>query len=78
MKSVVLNGKKLKEGTGFTVKYKNNTKPGTATVTVTGKGNYKGSAKATFKIAKASKKSTTSSSVKAQSTQGSGLAAAKI
>ncbi len=44
-------GKKtLKQGTDYTVSYKNNVKPGTATVTVTGKGDYTGSAKATFRI----------------------------
>ena len=36
--------------TDYTVTYKNNTKVGTATVTVKGKGNYTGSRKATFKI----------------------------
>ncbi|MDY4516110.1 MAG: hypothetical protein SPD93_06390 [Lachnospiraceae bacterium] len=44
-------GKKtLKIGTDFTVKYSSNTNPGTATVTVTGKGKYTGSVKKTFKI----------------------------
>lgn len=47
---VVLNGKTLKAETDYTVAYKNNVKPGTATVTVTGKGCYSGSASATFKI----------------------------
>lgn len=35
-------GTKLVKGTDYTVKYANNKKIGTATVTVTGKGNYKG------------------------------------
>ncbi len=44
-------GKKtLKAGTDFTYSYKNNTKAGTATVMATGKGNYTGSVKTTFKI----------------------------
>ena len=47
---VVLNKKTLKKGTDYTVTYKNNKAIGTATVTVTGKGNYTGKAKATFKI----------------------------
>ena len=34
----------------YTVAYSNNTDPGTATVTVTGKGNYTGTATATFQI----------------------------
>ena len=40
----------LKNGTDFTVSYKNNTEPGTATLKVTGKGNYSGSVSKTFKI----------------------------
>ena len=39
---VKLNGKTLKKGTDYTVSYKNNTKVGTATVTITGKGDYSG------------------------------------
>ena len=41
---------KLKQGTDYTVSYKNNVKPGKATVTVKGKGNYTGSAKVSFAI----------------------------
>ncbi|MBQ1391402.1 MAG: cell wall-binding repeat-containing protein, partial [Firmicutes bacterium] len=44
--------KTLKAGTDYTVKYTNNVNPGTATVTITGKGNFKGSVKKTFKITK--------------------------
>lgn len=40
----------LKKGTDYTVSYKNNIKTGTATVTVTGKGNYTGTLSAKFKI----------------------------
>jgi subtilisin family serine protease len=40
----------LVSGTDYSVSYKNNTAPGTATVTVTGKGNYTGQCKATFTI----------------------------
>ena len=50
-KPVVKLGKKtLKEGKDYTVSYKNNKAIGTATVTIKGKGAYKGSVKATFKI----------------------------
>lgn len=48
--TVKLNGKTLKNGTDYTVSYKNNTKVGTATVTITGKGNYTGTITKTFKI----------------------------
>lgn len=40
----------LAAGTDYTVSYKNNTNAGTATLTVTGKGNYSGTKNATFKI----------------------------
>lgn len=42
--------KKLVNGTDYTVSYKNNTNIGTATVTITGKGNYTGTKTLTFKI----------------------------
>lgn len=42
--------KKLVSGTDYTVTYKNNTKPGKATATITGKGNYTGTKTLTFKI----------------------------
>lgn len=48
--AVKVGGRTLKNGTDFTVSYKNNTEPGTATLSVTGKGNYSGSASKTFKI----------------------------
>ncbi len=42
--------KMLNEGTDYTVKYASNTKAGTASVTVTGKGNYIGSVTKTYAI----------------------------
>ena len=45
-----VTGKALTLNTDYTVSYKNNKNVGTATVTVTGQGNYKGSATATFSI----------------------------
>ena len=47
------NGIKLVENTDYTVEYKNNLNPGTAAVTITGKGNFKGTAEKTFTINKA-------------------------
>ena len=44
------NGNKLVKGTDYTVSYSNNTNVGTAAITVTGKGNYKGTLKKTFKV----------------------------
>ncbi len=49
--TVTLNGKTLKQGTDYTATYANNVNAGNATVTVTFKGNYSGTAKGTFKIA---------------------------
>ncbi len=50
--TVTLNGKKLKKGTDYTVSYANNTKAGsTASVIITGKGNYVGTAIQNFEIA---------------------------
>lgn len=47
----VEGGRLLAPGADYTVKYKDNTKPGLATVTVTGKGNYEGKdAERTFTI----------------------------
>ena len=47
---VKLGSKTLKSGTDYTLSYKSNKAVGTATVTITGKGAYTGTAKATFKI----------------------------
>ena len=43
-------GIKLKKGTDYTLKYKDNKKRGTATITVKGKGNFKGSKTIMFNI----------------------------
>ena len=58
--TVKLNGKTLKNSTDYTVSYSNNTKVGTATVKITGKGNYTGSVSKTFKIKNNIKKATVS------------------
>lgn len=50
----------LKEGTDFTYDYSNNTAQGTATVTITGKGNYTGTVTKDFKIVAAPGKITIS------------------
>ena len=57
---VKLNGKTLKNGTDYTVSYSNNTKVGTAKVTITGKGNYTGSVSKTYSIKNNFKKATVS------------------
>lgn len=47
---VTVNGRILKLNTDFTLSFSNNSKPGTAAVTVKGKGNYSGTVKKTFII----------------------------
>lgn len=50
-KVIVKNGgKTLTKGTDYTVSYKNNVKPGKATITITGKGNYTGKKTVYFNI----------------------------
>lgn len=48
--AITYGGSSLKAGQDYVVSYKNNTKIGTATVTVEGKGNYTGERSVTFKI----------------------------
>ena len=48
--TVVLDGKTLVKGTDYDVEYTGNTAAGNATVTVTGKGNYAGTATGSFTI----------------------------
>ena len=45
-------GKRLVKDTDYILAYANNTEPGTATITVTGKGDYKGEKTCTFQIVK--------------------------
>ena len=58
----------LKDGTHYTVSYKNNTNAGTASAVITGKGNYTGSVIRTFTINKAANAVTASNFVKIYST----------
>lgn len=48
--TVTMGGGALTEGTDYTVSYSGNTRPGTATVTVTGTGNYTGTVSRNFTI----------------------------
>jgi hypothetical protein len=48
--TVKVDGAVLRQGTDYTVKTVNNTKVGTATLTVTGKGGYSGKRSVTFKV----------------------------
>lgn len=57
---VILDGKKLKESTDYSVEYTDNYKVGTAKVSVTFRGNYKGSVETTFEIKGSLNKATVS------------------
>ena len=48
--TIKVSGRTLVSGTDYKLSYTNNTKPGTATVTIRGIGNYSGTRKVTFKI----------------------------
>lgn len=56
--------KTLKNGTDYTVSYKNNKNAGTATIVITGKGSYEGTITKTFKINKAKNPITVKTTVK--------------
>ena len=65
--TVKVSGKKLKAGTDYTIEFANNTKAGTAKVTVKGKGNYTGKTQSKFTINRAKNtitKVTSSKSIK--------------
>ena len=56
--TVVYGKTKLKRGTDYSLKFRNNLYAGKASVTITGKGKYRGSVKRTFRIFKAAQKLT--------------------
>lgn len=58
-------GKTLKSGTDYTLKYSSNTNIGTAKITITGKGNYKGTVTKSFKIVPQNQKITVKADKKA-------------
>lgn len=68
---VKLGKKTLKQGTDYTVSYKNNKNIGKATVTIKGKGKYEGSIKKTFKITVAKGKTYTAGTYKYKMTNAS-------
>lgn len=61
--TVSYNGKTLVNGTDYSLSYSNNLNVGTATITITGKGNYTGSKIISFKIIDTTPKEVTSSIV---------------
>lgn len=70
---VVLGGKTLTKNTHYTVAYKNNVQAGTASIIITGKGNYGGTAVKTFKINPVSLNTATVSAIGTQYFSGAGI-----
>lgn len=68
---VKLGKKTLKQGTDYSVSYKNNKNIGKATVTIKGKGKYEGSIKKTFQITVAKGKTYTAGNFKYKMTKAS-------
>ena len=64
--TIKLGNTKLKNGTHFTVSYKNNTKVGKATATIKGKGNFYGTKTMTFTIYQRNAKDMTVASIGTQ------------
>lgn len=76
--TLTCNGKKLAEGTDYTVSYSNNKNVGTASVTIKGKGNYTGTIKKSFTIKKAANPITvTTKTIKAYSKKNTTVAKTK-
>ena len=71
--TVKIGSTTLKSGTDYTLSYKNNTNVGTATITITGKGNYTGTRTATFKVVPASLSKATVSTIADQTYTGRAL-----
>ena len=71
--AVKFNGKTLSKGGDYTLSYRANTNAGTATVTATGKKNFTGTLKGTFRINPASISNTSVRSIAAQAYPGNAL-----
>lgn len=71
------NGEKtLVNGTDYTLSYSNNTNVGTASITISGKGNYSGTKNATFKIVAKSISGATVDAISSQSYTGAAISPA--
>ncbi len=71
--TVTLGNTTLSSETDYTVAYSNNTNVGTATITITGKGNYSGTATKTFAITAVSLADATIADIAAQSYTGAAI-----
>ena len=72
--TLTYNGKTLVKGTDYTVAYSDNINAGTATITITGKGNFTGTKKITFQITGKSIENMTAGAIPAQTYTGSEIA----
>ncbi len=71
---VTMNGQTLSSGSDYEVKYSNNKEVGTATVIITGRGNYSGEIRINFSITESSNTAIDNNAIKDNSQKGSGSA----
>ena len=70
---ITYNGATLTKGTDYTLTYSNNVNVGTETVTITGKGNFKGTTSKTFSISARAMSDTSVANVSSQTYTGNGI-----
>ena len=70
---ITYNGATLTKGTDYTLTYSNNVNAGTGTVTITGKGNFKGTTSKTFSISARAMSDTSVANVSSQTYTGNGI-----
>ena len=70
---ITYNGATLTKGTDYTLTYSNNVNVGTGTVTIIGKGNFKGTTSKTFSISARAMSDTSVANVSSQTYTGNGI-----
>ena len=70
---ITYNGATLTKGTDYTLTYSNNVNVGTATVTIKGQGNFKGTTSKTFSISARAMSDTSVANVSSQTYTGNGI-----
>ena len=68
--TITYNNKTLKKDTDYTLSYSNNTNDGTATITITGKGNFTGTTSKTFSISARAMSDTSVANISSQTYTG--------
>ena len=70
MPTITYNNKTLKKDTDYTLSYSNNINAGTATITITGKGNFTGTTSKTFSISARAMSDTSVANISSQTYTG--------